>query len=121
MHPLVIGGALVAVFLSLVVPAQASWGWGSDDDASAYGDTFSRDWMYDSKAMSLKIEGCVWSVVDPEDEDAGCMEQDSDDGTTYWYQMSNCKRAQVAFSLYASDSGSSIGCNSAYFKESVSI
>jgi len=45
-----------------------------------------------------------------------CQEKGSEDGTYYWYQMVNCRRAQVAFSVYASDSGST-SCNNNYYME----
>jgi hypothetical protein len=60
----------------------------------------------------MKIHGCVESFVD-DGENAACMEQDSDDGTTYWYMMSNCKRANVVYSLYSANN-----CNSGNFEES---
>jgi len=61
----------------------------------------------------MQVEGCVWSTSD-DNEDLGCMEDGSEDGTTYWYQMAMCRRAQVAYSLYASSSGSS-NCGSSKF------
>jgi hypothetical protein len=64
------------------------------------------------------LEGCSWGYVGDNDG-AGCMENSSQDGTTYWYQMANCRRAQAVFSLYATSSGSA-GCNKNNFKESVS-
>ena len=47
------------------------------------------------------------------------MEDESEDGTTMWYMMANCKRAQVAYSVYASSSGTTSCRND--FKESVSF
>ena len=85
-----------------------------------YGDSFSRDWLYDSSAISMKLEGCYWGYV-YDGEDAGCMEAESEDGTYSWYQMANCRRAQAVFSLYASDSSSSVGCSSNTYKETVSL
>lgn len=84
-----------------------------------YGNAINRDWLSDSKSISINVGGCVWGVVNHNDGDAGCMEDESEDGTTYWYQMAECRRAQVAFSLYASSSGST-SCSSGNFKESVS-
>jgi len=43
------------------------------------------------------------------------MQDASGDGTTYWYQMAMCRRAQVAYSVYATDS-SSATCTSNTFK-----
>jgi hypothetical protein len=51
----------------------------------------------------------------------GCMQDSSEDGTTYWYMMANCRRAQVAYSLYASSSAGGTKCKNSNFKESVSV
>lgn len=110
-----------AALFSLLSLQQAS-AWGSsngDNDASKYGNALNRDWLYNSKSISLQLEGCMWGYVE-DNEDSGCMEDESEDGTTYWYQMANCRRAQAVYSMYASDS-SSTGCNSGNFKESVSV
>jgi len=72
------------------------------------------DWMYGSSNIAMKVEGCVWATTD-DNEDVGCMEDESGDGTTYWYQMAMCRRAQVAYSVYATDSGSA-SCASGNFK-----
>ena len=104
------------VFLSLLVNPTAAWG-GGNDDVSIYGNSLERDWLYDGSSISLKLEGCMFGYVE-DNEDSGCLEDSSEDGTTYWYQMANCRRAQVAFSLYASSSGSA-SCNSNNFKETV--
>ena len=61
----------------------------------------------------------MWGYVE-DSEESGCMENGSEDGTTYWYQMANCRRAQAVFSLYSTDSSSSASCSSSNFKESVS-
>lgn len=108
--------------LLLVLPAaMAGWGGNNNNnqDTSVYGDSFSRDWMSDSSAISMKLEGCVWGYV-MDSEEVGCMESESEDGTTYWYQMANCRRAQAAFSIYATDSSNSVGCSSNTYKETVS-
>jgi len=109
----------IATLLSLLC-WQVSAGWGSDSDESIYGNSLSRDWLYNSNAISLQLQGCMWGYVD-DNEDSGCMEQSSEDGTTYWYQMANCRRAQAVFALYATDSGNSASCSSSTFKESVSL
>ena len=93
--------------------------WGSDEDTAVYGNSLSRDWLYNSKVISMELEGCMWGYVE-DNEESGCMEDGSEDGTTYWYQMANCRRAQAVFSLYATDSGSSASCSNGTFKESVS-
>merc|ERR1712238_126420 len=77
------------------------------------------DWLYGSSNIAMKVEGCVWSTTD-DNEDVACMEDESGDGTTYWYQMAMCRRAQVAYSVYATDSGSAT-CASGQFKGTVSI
>ena len=110
---------LRAVVLLPIVPALAfSWGGSSSEtDFTNYADSFSRDWVYDGASISLKLEGCIMGYA-YDSEEAGCMEKSSQDGTSSWYMMSNCRRAQAGFSIYAS--GSSGNCNSGNFKESVS-
>lgn len=89
-------------------------------DYSIYGMSMQRDWLYDSKTISIKNLGCVWGFVDTDNaENMGCMGNDSEDGTTSWYQMANCRRAQVAYGLYASTGTTS--CNKRDLKESVSL
>jgi hypothetical protein len=108
----------LGVTLLLLMTVSSVEGWGSsngDADMSIYSDAYSRDWLYDGSSIALKIDGCVRSFVQ-DGEDSGCMEQESDTGTTYWYQMSNCKRANVAYSLYSGTS-----CSSSNFKEAVRI
>lgn len=90
----------------------------STEDTAIYGNALNRDWLYTSNAISIQVEGCVWGYVYDHDS-AGCMEDGSSDGTTYWYQMANCRRAQVAYRMYASSSGNSASCNNQNFKESV--
>lgn len=89
-------------------------------DYSMYGMSMQRDWMYDSKTISIKFLGCVWGYVDADNgENLGCMPNDSEDGTTSWYQMANCRRAQVAYGMYASTGSTS--CNKKDLKETVSF
>lgn len=80
-----------------------------------FGGSISRDWLYDSGSISMKLEGCIMGYNTADSEDAGCPENESEDGTIYWYQMANCLRPQAVFSLYSSKS-----CSSSSFKESVS-
>lgn len=125
MNPLALLHVLSADFFRATLVSLLCWqvsaGWGSDSDESIYGNSLSRDWLYNSNAISLQLQGCMWGYVDNnEDEDSGCMEQSSEDGTTYWYQMANCRRAQAVFALYAANSGNSASCSSSTFKESVS-
>ena len=77
------------------------------------------EWISSSSNIAMKVEGCVIAATD-DNEDVGCMEDESGDGTTYWYQMAGCRRAQVAYSVYATDSGSA-SCSSAHFKGTVSL
>lgn len=101
------------LLLLVTVPYVESWGNGNNNDLSLYSDNYYRDWLEDGSTVSIKIHGCVESYVD-DGEDAGCMEEDSDDGTTYWYMMSNCKRANVVYSLYSANN-----CNNGNFEETV--
>ena len=115
---------LTALLLSSLFTRTFAWGSssGGGSDYSIYGNALERDWMYNAKGISIKVEGCLWSYwQDKDDEDSGCLEESSEDGTTYWYQMSNCRRAQVVWSVYASDSSSNPNCNSGNFKETVRI
>jgi hypothetical protein len=116
------GNILLSVaWLSMMVMNANAWGSSSNSgsDESVYGNTFLRDWLYDSKSLSFKVDGCVWGFVE-DSEDFGCLEDESEDGTTNWYMMANCRRPQVAYSVYAS-SGSSTSCNNNNFVGSVSL
>lgn len=110
---------LALVSLLFLQGVSAAWG-GSDEDSDStmFGNSMSRDWLSSSSSIAMQFEGCSWGYVASND-DAGCMEQSSQDGTTYWYQMANCRRAQAVFSLYATSSGSA-SCSKSTFKESVS-
>lgn len=88
-------------------------------DTSVYGMSMQRDWMYESGSINMKYEGCVWGYVNDR-ENMGCMADESGDGTTYWYMMANCRRAQVAYSVYASTNTQNTKCNGGNWKESVS-
>lgn len=97
----------------------------ADDNEDNYDYYYSasakRNWLYGSNSVGLEYVGCVWGYIEGgEDgaEDMACRENESEDGTTYWYQMANCRRAQVAYNVYASDS-KSISCSSNTFKESL--
>ena len=113
--------AVVVVLQKAVVPVTA---WGNSNngyDTSIFGNALERDWVYNSAGIAIQVEGCLWAYwQDKDNDESGCLEESSEDGTTYWYQMSNCRRAQVVFSVYASDSSGSPGCNSGTFKETVS-
>lgn len=111
---------LQVLVASTLIARTAAWGSSSGTDYSVFGNALSRDWLYDAKGISIKVEGCLWAYwQDKDEEESGCLEESSEDGTTYWYMMSNCRRAQVAWSVYASDSSSSPSCNSGNFKETV--
>ena len=110
---------LAVVLLSFVQVVMASWGGSDEVDTTIFGNSLARDWMTDSSSVSIQLEGCAWGYV-ADNEDAECMENGSQDGTTYWYQMANCRRAQAVFSVYGSSSGSA-SCNKNNFKESVCI
>ena len=111
--------------LQLLLESHLAKAWGNSGSSSysvdpeVYGHSLTRDWLYDASAISLKLEGCVWGYVE-DNEDSGCLEDSSEDGTYYWYQMSNCRRAQAVVSVYATGSGGYASCNSGNFKESVS-
>ena len=114
---------LSLVLLLVQFCGKVAAGWGnynsnSDQDYSIYGNYGTRDWLYDGSTLSFKVLGCVWGVV-YDSEEAGCLEDESEDGTYNWYMMANCRRPQVAYSVYASDSGSSV-CSSKTFVGSVS-
>jgi len=111
---------LLIAFLIQLPLLISAWGSNDDDsttDYSMYGMSMQRDWLYESSSIAIKYEGCVWSYVDDR-ENMGCMDDESEDGTSYWYMMANCKRAQVAYSVYATSSGTT-SCNNKDFKESL--
>ena len=120
---------LITLLQLVLLPRAVFSGWGNNNnnddanggfDQTVYGESFTRDWLYQSSALSMKLEGCVWGYV-YDSEEAGCLEDSSEDGTSSWYQMANCRRAQAAFSLYATDNGNSAGCSSSTYKETVSV
>lgn len=109
-----LAGTIVATNLSW---AAYAWGGSSSNSESSLGKFYENDayeWFYGSSNLAMKVEGCVWATSD-DNEDLGCMQDSSNDGYTYWYQMAMCRRAQVAYSVYASNSGSP-SCSSGNFK-----
>jgi hypothetical protein len=112
-----VGNYLALILIALLCPqTSASWGSGSSSvDYSLYGNSFTRDWLYDGSTLSFQVLGCVWGMVE-DSEEAGCLEDESEDGTYNWYMMANCRRPQVAYSVFASS-----GCNSNYFVGSVGL
>jgi len=116
------------IFLSLLVLLQSSKYWvsaGKSSSSSSYdpgifGANLRRDYLTSSTSISINVEGCVWGyTADSNQENMGCLENSSNDGTTLWYKMANCRRAQVAYSIYASSSGSTT-CSSKDYVETVS-
>ena len=116
---------LVVATVATAAQMTQTTAWGSGNSRSSSGSTGiyypneSYDWMSSATNIAMKVEGCVWGTTD-DNEDVGCMEDESGDGTTYWYQMAMCRRAQVAYSVYATNSGSA-SCNSGNFKGTVSL
>jgi hypothetical protein len=107
--------AFVLLLTTLLFSQVGAWGSSSSEiDYSVYGNGFTRDWLYDGSTLSFQVLGCVWGMVE-DSEEAGCLEDESEDGTYNWYMMANCRRPQVAYSVYAGS-----GCNSGYFVGSVS-
>mmetsp|Transcript_12694 Transcript_12694/g.30011 ORF Transcript_12694/g.30011 Transcript_12694/m.30011 type:complete len:362 (+) Transcript_12694:98-1183(+) len=107
---------VAAVATAAQITQTMAWGGGGNSQYSTgmYYPNESYDWMYSASNIAMKVEGCVWSTTD-DNEDVGCMEDESGDGTTYWYQMAMCRRAQVAYSVYATGSGSA-SCNNGNYK-----
>ena len=110
---------LVGSIAASNIALAAAWGSSETSNTGMYYPNNSYDWMYSSSNIAMKVDGCVWATTD-DNEDVACMEDESGDGTTYWYQMAMCRRAQVSYSVYATDSGSA-SCGSSNFKGSVSV
>jgi len=107
--------ALLVVFKQL----NLCHGWNSNKnvDENLYTQGGAIGWQSSFSSMSITIQGCVYGQVNNL-QDLNCLEKGSQDGTYSWYQMVNCRRAQVAFSVYASNSGST-KCYSGDFIESM--
>lgn len=107
------GNLLISLVLLMVQMCGQVQAWGNNKntelDYSIYGNAASRDWLYDGSTLSIQVLGCVWGVV-YDSEEAGCLEDESEDGTYNWYMMANCRRPQVAYAVYSSTS-----CNSNNF------
>lgn len=118
------GNLVFSLLLLLVQFCGQVEAWGnknsnSDLGYSLYGNSATRDWLYDGSTLSFQVLGCVWGVVE-DSEEAGCLEDESEDGTYNWYMMANCRRPQVAYSVYSTSYGGS-GCSSSSFVGSVSV
>lgn len=96
------GWALVGSVAATRLAQAAAWGSNkqtyNDGDYKYYANS-QNEWK-DSSTLAMKVEGCAWGRTDY-NEDVGCMQDESGDGTQYWYQMAECKRAQVVYSVYA--------------------
>jgi len=110
---LVLLEALVCSHLLNVVQAWGNSNSDSEFSYSMYGNSYTRDWLYDGSILSFEVLGCVWGMV-YDSEEAGCLEDESEDGTYNWYMMANCRRPQVAYSVYASEYGTTT-CSSTTF------
>jgi len=109
---------LIHAVLPLLIRLNETYGWNNNDgesDTDKYYQSGLNYWLGDMTAMSVVYHGCVWGYTDDYGEDAGCMEAESEDGTTDWYRMANCRRAQVAYSVYGSESSKSASCDSKTF------
>ena len=133
-RPAVYTTAAAALALSLAVlstaptPAEAAWGTTSSTSMEYYSTSQRRDYLYNSKKINIEYVGCAvgYTRVTGDKEDngegggGGCLASSSEDGLSYWFMMSNCKRAQVVFNVFAS-SGIGGGCSEGTFQESVSF
>jgi hypothetical protein len=109
--------SLLSLVLFVQLTGEALAGSSNYYDSSVFGMSMQRDWMYESGSINMKYEGCVWGYVSDR-ENMGCMADESGDGTTYWYMMANCRRAQVAYSLYASSNTGGTSCKGGTWQES---
>lgn len=107
---------VLALLCHLPLAVRAGWGNG-DGSASIYSASERRnEWMDGASQLNVEYVGCVWGTVEGGEEyheDFVCREDESEDGTYYWYQMASCRRAQVAYNVYSGGS-----CSSTSFKES---
>jgi hypothetical protein len=129
-RPAVSTSAAAALALSLAVLSTAptpvmAWGTSSSTNGMEYFSTsLRRDYLYNSKKIHIEYVGCAvgYTRVNGDkdnDNESGCLENSSEDGLSYWFMMSNCKRAQVVFNVFA-NSGVG-GCGEGSFQESVSF
>lgn len=100
---------LVLVCSLLLMTSSSVQAWGSShqtSDEMVYGNRFENDWLNSGSTLSFQVEGCAWGYT-YDSEEAGCLEDESEEGTTNWYMMANCRRPQVAFSVFKGNSCSS--------------
>lgn len=109
----------IILLLKQLKICQGGWSSSSSSnvDESLYSESGAVGWTNDYSYMKFTIHGCVYAQVN-DLEDLACQEKDSEDGTYYWYQMVNCRRAQVAYSIYASSS-SSVSCSNNDYMETL--
>lgn len=103
------GEKLVLVCSLLLMGSSPVQAWGSSHqstDELVYGNRFDNDWLNGGSTLSFHVDGCAWGYT-YDSEEAGCLEDESEEGTTNWYMMANCRRPQVAFSVYKGNSCSS--------------
>lgn len=103
--------------LLLTPPATASiWGRKNSEhqhyDNEMYSQSHRKYWLENKKSLRIEYEGCRWSFM--QDGGEGCREDESEDGTVYWYQMANCRRANVVYHLYGSENDH-IKCNKGHY------
>lgn len=111
--------ALIGSVTATQLTRVAAWGNKNNNagDAVYYSNSLN-EWS-EASHIAMEVLGCSWADTDYS-EDVGCLEDESGDGTQYWYQMANCKRAQVAYSVYASSSGKT-SCSSTDYVGTVSV
>jgi len=103
------GEKLFLVCSLLLITSSPAQAWGSNHQTSSedlYGNRFDNDWLNSGSTLSFQVEGCAWGYT-YDSEEAGCLEDESEEGTTNWYMMANCRRPQVAFSVFQGNSCSS--------------
>lgn len=113
------GWALIGSVAATQLTQVAAWGKSNYNvgDAAFYSNSVN-EWEK-SNHIAMQVLGCSFADTDYS-EDVGCRGDDSGDGTQYWYQMANCKRAQVAYSVYASSSGKT-SCGNGDYRGTVSF
>mmetsp|Transcript_5783 Transcript_5783/g.8451 ORF Transcript_5783/g.8451 Transcript_5783/m.8451 type:complete len:349 (+) Transcript_5783:143-1189(+) len=107
----------LALTLLIQIPSYIqAWDFGQKEHNGYADEKFSQShrkyWLEHKKSLRLHYIGCRWSYV--QDGDEGCREDESEDGTVYWYQMANCRRANVVYRLYGSG-GNYMSCNKAHY------
>lgn len=112
--------ALIGSVTAAQLTRAAAWGSNNNNNAgeSVFYSNNLNEWE-DASHIAMEVVGCSFADTDYS-EDVGCRGDESGDGTQYWYQMANCKRAQVAYSVYASSSGTT-SCGSGDYVGTVSV